>query len=119
MDFVAYLLLILAILLGVVGQLLLKQGMSKRPGFRVNELLSLIGDYSVISGFLCYGFSTLLYVSILARIELSLAYPTVSLGYVFVVIFSKLIFNETISSRRWIALAIISTGVILVGFGGN
>ena len=118
MDYGAYALLIVAILFGVVGQLSLKYGMSQRPDFRVKELLSLVTNLPVVVGFLAYGFSTLLYFKVLESLDLSLAYPTVSLGYVLVVLFSKVFFHEPVSKARWAAVFIICLGVALVGFAG-
>ncbi len=113
----AYLLLLVAIVLGVAGQLLLKHGMARRPGFQLAELMVLATDFSIVGGFFCYGFSTLLYFKVLANLDLSFAYPTVSLGYVLVILLSRLLFNEPVSLGRWSAVAIICVGVVLVGFG--
>ena len=88
-----YGLLLIGILIGVVGQLLLKYGMSRQPGFRLCDLATLTHNVPVICGFCCYGLSTVLYLTVLARLELSLAYPTVSLGYVLVIIMSRVVFN--------------------------
>ncbi|MGE3539160.1 MAG: EamA family transporter [Candidatus Tectimicrobiota bacterium] len=117
MDVQAYGILLLGILIGVAGQLLLKYGMSRQPGFRLGELHVLLGNMPVLSGFGCYGLSTLLYLGVLARLELSLAYPTVSLGYVLVIIMSRLIFKEPVPPIRWLAAGIICGGVVLVGLG--
>ncbi len=112
-----YVLLFVAIVLGVVGQLLLKYGMSKRPDFRLQDLFSLVREVSVVGGFLSYGFSVLLYFKVLETLDLSLAYPTVSLGYVLVILLSKLFFQEPVTPSRWVAVLVICTGVILVGLG--
>ncbi len=117
MDWNAYGLLLIAILLGVVGQLLLKRGMSQHPDFQVAQLLTLIGDPFVIGGFASYGFSTLLYFKVLASLDLSLAYPTVSLSYVLVILASKMLFKEQVSIARWLAVIVICIGVGLVGLG--
>ena len=119
MDVSAYMLLITAIIFGVAGQLLLKHGMSRHPGFQLQDLASLAGDLAVISGFLSYGISTLFYIKALSNLDLSLAYPTISLGYVMVVILSRILFKERFSPSRWVALLIICAGVALVGFGGR
>lgn len=111
-----YAVLIIAISLGVSGQFLLKRGMSRRPDFKIKDILSLMGDFPVIFGFLCYGISTLLYLRALADLDLSLAYPTVGLSYVFIVILSQIFFKEQVSITRWLAVIIICTGVALVGF---
>lgn len=115
MPVLPYAFLILAIGLGVAGQLLLKRGMLQRPGFQIKDLLSLAGDYTVILGFLCYGVSTLVYLRALADLDLSLAYPTVGLSYALIVVLSQFFFNEKVSLARWIAVMIICSGVVLVG----
>jgi len=117
MDVQTYLLLLIAIVLGVMAQLLLKQGMSRRPDFRLNDLAALTRDFPVLAGFSCFGISILLYLQALANLNLSVAYPTVSLGYVLVIIMSKVCFKEPISPTRWISVFIICAGVALVGLG--
>lgn len=114
---IAYTLLLVAIILGVVGQLLLKQGMSKQPNFQLGDILVLARNFHVIGGFGCYGISVLLYFKVLADLDLSVAYPTVSLGYVLVILISKMLFKEVVSLTRWTAVMIICIGVALVGFG--
>lgn len=117
MDVPAYSLLLVGILIGVAGQLLLKHGMSRQPGFRFGDLGTLIRNLPVMGGCCCYGLSTVLYLSVLARLELSLAYPTVSLGYVLVMVMSRALFKEPVSPTRWLAAAVICVGVVLVGLG--
>jgi multidrug transporter EmrE-like cation transporter len=112
-------LLITAILFGVLGQILLKQGVSKAPQLRIKDLFSLIGNTQIVGGFLCYGISTLFYIRSLAGLDLALAYPTVSLGYVFVVLLSRIILKELVTPQRWMAVLLICIGVALVGLGGN
>jgi multidrug transporter EmrE-like cation transporter len=118
-DVKAYVLLLVAIMLSVAGQLLLKHGMSHRPGFRLADVLALTRDVSVVSGFGCYAISVLLYFSALGSLNLSLAYPTVSLGYVLVIGLSRVLFKEPISLARWMAVIIICVGVALVGLGAT
>lgn len=119
MEFRAYLLLLGAIMLGVAGQLLLKHGMSQRPNFSLKHLIALTRDFYIIGGFACYGISVLLYFKVLASLDLSLAYPSVALGYVLVIVMSKVLFRESVSLTRWGAVAIICTGVVLVGLGSG
>ena len=116
-NLVAYILLLIAVVLGVIGQLLLKHGMSRRPDFQLRNITALITDISIVGGFLSYGFSTLIYLQSLEKLDLSLAYPTVSLGYVLVILFSRIFFKEPVNLTRWIAVLIICTGVAIVGLG--
>ena len=117
MDASPYLLLLLAILVGVAGQLLLKLGMMRQPEFRLYDIAGLLRNWPVLTGFGCYGLSTVLYLQVLAKLELSMAYPTVSLGYVLVIVMSKVLFKESVSPSRWMAVTVICIGVVLVGLG--
>jgi multidrug transporter EmrE-like cation transporter len=114
-----YLVLLTAILVGVAGQLLLKFGMARQPGFRLGQSTGLVRNLPVVTGFGCYGISTLLYFHVLAKLDLSVAYPTVSLGYVLVIIMSRILFKEAVSPKRWMAVTIICMGVVLVGLGST
>src|SRR5688572_2412211 len=111
----SYALLLIAIVFGVAGQLLLKLGMRRQPGFRLLQIMGLLSNWPVLAGFACYGLSTLLYLHVLAKLDLSFAYPTVSLGYVLVIVMSRILFKEPVSPTRWLAVSIICMGVALVG----
>jgi multidrug transporter EmrE-like cation transporter len=115
----ALVLLLVSIISAVAGQLLLKQGMSRHKSFSLAELLILGRDPFIVGGFFCYGSSLLTYFKVLESLPLSFAYPTISLGYAFVVIMSRAIFKEPISSTRWLAVALICVGVVLVGIGAH
>ncbi|MBV7327917.1 EamA family transporter [Chloroflexi bacterium TSY] len=111
----SYSLLILSVCLGVIGQLLLKQGMSKFTNFQLTQVVTLIYNLPVVIGFSCYGISILVYLQVLENLALSVAYPTISLGYVLVIVFSNFIFKEPISRSRWAAVIVICIGVVIVG----
>lgn len=109
-------LLFISILLAVIGQLLLKHGMSKigRVRIRLNTLFKILSSYRVVLGVFLYLLSFLFWVIILTKLDLSLAYPAVSSTYFFIVLFSKIFFNENVSKKRWISIFIIILGVVLI-----
>lgn len=113
----AYLFLVLSIGLAVVGQLSLKVGMSRRRNFRLADAIGLVRDWNVVAGFGCYGVSLVLYLKVLETLALSLAYPTLSLGYAIIVLASGRYLKERISLWRWVAVSFICIGVALVGLG--
>ena len=115
------LLLILAcVLLGVCGQLLLKHGMSQDRDVvdRVSEvwprLLKAALDPIVIAGFVLYGVSAALWLIVLTRAELSWAYPLLSMGYVLVVVFSRIFFHEAVTATRLLGTLVVVFGVWLI-----
>jgi multidrug transporter EmrE-like cation transporter len=115
----AYTLLLIGIVIGTVGQILLKLGMSRRPDFHVRDFILLFRDPPVVGGLCCYFISTLFYFKVLATLDLSVAYPTVSLGYVLIIICSRMFFNEPVGLARILAVVIICAGVALVGLGSS
>lgn len=67
-----------------------------------------------MAGIISYGVSFLLWIKVLSKVELSYAYPMVSLGYVLVMIFSYFFFKENVTPIRILGVAFIMIGVILV-----
>ncbi len=117
-----FLLLIFNVLLTVMGQILLKHGAStvgRIDSFRelLPKLTQVCLNPYVIGGISIYGFTTLVWLVILSRIKLSIAYPMLSLGYVLAIPFSWLFFKESIPKVRIIGAIIICIGVYLVAQG--
>lgn len=76
-------------------------------------------SYFLLLVAILFGIAGQLLFQVLGDLDLSLAYPTVSVGYVLVIILSRVLFKESVSFTRWGAVAIICMGVILVGVGSN
>lgn len=120
-DMKDYILLFFNVLLTVMGQILLKQGVSKVGVINFRELVpkltQVILNPYVIGGISIYGFTTFVWLVILSRVKLSIAYPMLSLGYVLTIPFSWLFFKESIPKVRIIGAIIICIGVYLVAQG--
>ena len=58
--------------------------------------------------------STIIWMYVLKKYEFSLAYPLISISYVFAMLAAYFIFHEPIVWTRWLGVAIIIIGVILV-----
>jgi multidrug transporter EmrE-like cation transporter len=114
-------LLLFSIFLGVMAQLFLKLGMKKANIQSISKLgvirlfKKIFCNVPVIFGFLAYGVSTIVWIVVLSELDLSYAYPIMSLSYVIVAFASKIFFKEKITSKRWISIVIITVGVVLVG----
>jgi multidrug transporter EmrE-like cation transporter len=63
---------------------------------------------------LCYALSVLAWIVALTRVDVSIAYPMLSLGYVIVTIAAWFLFNEPISTVKILALSIIIFGIVLL-----
>ena len=117
-----FILLFFNVLLTVMGQILFKHGMNIVG--RVNNIRDVFGKLTqaflnpyVLSGIAIYGFTTLVWLVILSRVKLSIAYPLLSSGYVLSILFSWLFFKESIPKIRIIGAVIICVGVYLVAQG--
>jgi drug/metabolite transporter (DMT)-like permease len=105
-----------SVVLGIVGQVSLKKGMmlSGSTGLTLSLIKVIFTPY-IFLGLVLYGVAMLLWLSILSRVELSYAYPLLSLSYAFIILASWLIFKEHISLLRLMGVLFICLGVIMVG----
>jgi len=115
----AIVLVLISVVLGVFGQLSLKQGMRKIGNFELEYFFSskvfrLITEKFVVIGVMLYVIATLLWLVILSKAELSFAYPMLAIGYILIAIFSKILFGENVTFVRVIGILLISVGVFLL-----
>ena len=116
---------LVAILLLVGGQTLLKLGLNDIGGVSllggnpINSLLGLFHTPWVILGFVCYAVSAILWLDVLSKLDFSMAFPMVSLTYVFSLLIGRFIFHETISLLRVVGVALILGGLFLVVRSGR
>jgi drug/metabolite transporter (DMT)-like permease len=104
---------------GVAGQTVLKIAMS-RPGASeaAGDLLSLIAlivrSPLVLAGLALYAVGAVAWIAVLARLELSLAYPFLALNFVLVALSARLILGESLPMLRWAGILVICLGIVLV-----
>ncbi len=113
-----FVLLLGAVCLGVLGQLLMKSGMNRVgaiDSFGLQALIRLFSNPFVLLGFASYGVSSIGYLMALSKLDLSVAYPMVGIGYVLVMLISWLFLREQVSAARWLGALLIFAGVWLVG----
>jgi undecaprenyl phosphate-alpha-L-ara4N flippase subunit ArnE len=64
--------------------------------------------------FASFGAATALWLLALAGLNISYAFPLLSMGYVLVAVLARIFLNEAVSARRWAAIGVICCGVILI-----
>jgi len=106
------------VLIGILGQLFLKYGMTRVGSFGNMPVLEYFfrafTNIPVLIGFFLYFVSSLFWMIVLSREQLSFAYPLLAVGYVIVVIASIFLFKEHVSFIRWLGVFVIILGVILI-----
>ena len=118
---VKYIPLILAgVLLNAFAQVLLKKGMLSIGYFEFHfqNFLPVIKKVAInsyiLSGLVSYVISVGVWLLVLARVEVSYAYPFLSVGYVVVTLMGYFIFQENLSWMRVIGIMVIISGVLLL-----
>ena len=112
--------IIVAISLGVLGQVLMKYGMNR---FRDNPPPGATGNFGkdfkyillsswVLAGFGSYGVSTVIWLYVLTRAELSFAYPFISISYIAIILIGPWLFKEVIDGWKVLAIVLIILGVL-------
>ena len=69
-------------------------------------------------GLCMYGISTVLWLTALSRVELSYAFPFVSLSFIGIVVSARLAFGEPATMARLLGSGMIVVGVLLVSLSG-
>lgn len=110
-----YVLAVISVILGAVGQFLLKIASNGlQTGHGLWQLgLSLI-NLKMISAITCFVTSMLMWIFVLRKMELSIAYPMVSLGYIFVMLLSFYFLQESIGLTKLVGTGMIVAGVIVL-----
>ena len=117
------LIILAGVLLNAVAQLLLKAGASSvGPIAGWSALRGVAGALAVhpavLGGLACYVVSVVVWIVALSRVEVSVAYPMLSIGYVVNALLAMWLFGEAVSPQRWIGIAVILVGVTIVARSG-
>ncbi|MCL6473241.1 MAG: EamA family transporter [Firmicutes bacterium] len=107
--------------LALGGQFLLKSGMNQvgRIGggdmayYKAMLFKTFINPY-VLAGLLFYALSSVLWLIVLSRVDLSFAYPFVGIGYIIVMFIAWRYLNEPVSAIRFAGAFLIALGVVLI-----
>jgi drug/metabolite transporter (DMT)-like permease len=107
-----------SILIGAAGQIALKRAVTPRPGAAaaagINGYVALLGSGWLWLYAACFGSATVLWLLALSGLAISYAFPLLSVGYVLVAVLARLFLAESVPPRRWLGIAIISFGVVLI-----
>ena len=112
-----------SITLSALAQIVLKSGMAQvvaahpvaRQGrYDAAELLAILLNPLVASGFVLYGLGALVWLYVLARWDVSKAYPLVGLGFVLTALFALVLLGERLTVDRMAGTALICAGIFLI-----
>jgi len=81
------------------------------------DLPSLLTNWPLAAGVAGYLLSTVFFIAGLKSGELSILFPMVSTGYIWTMIWSRLIFGEPFTGPKFIGLGFILLGCVALGLG--
>lgn len=103
----SYLLIVLASLLSCGGQLCQKQAAQM-------QLRRQVAGWLVLSVMLL-GLAMLLWLLVLQHVPVSVAYPMLSLNFIFITLAARWIWHEPVSLRHWLGVLFIIAGIFILG----
>lgn len=119
-----YPLILLSVTISAFAQVALKAGMSSASVQRVigegapgTVLVGIALNPLVIFGLLLYFGSAAVWLFVLAKVEVSFAYPFVALGFVLTALLGRFIFNDAFSAAKIIGTLLIAAGVVVLARG--
>ncbi|EKD45431.1 MAG: small multidrug resistance transmembrane protein [uncultured bacterium] len=120
MNFVVFALIILSVLFNTAAQIALKAGMLQIGHFNfswenlIPIILKIIASPWIILGMMIYVGSVSVWLLVLSRTPISIAYPMASLGYITSAIAAYYLWGEDLTLMRIAGIIVILVGVYMV-----
>ena len=120
MNAASWALIFTGVLLNAAAQLLLKAGTNAVGQFEFSAQnvvpvgMKLALEPHIAGGVACYVVSLVVWIMGLSRIEVSIAYPMLSIGYVLNAAAAWYLFGESLTAQKLLGIAFIVAGVFLV-----
>ena len=121
--------ILFTVLTNAAAQLMLKQGMATLPELvpqdgwtpfgAVEAVLRIVFHPWVFAGLTTFVISMASHLYVLSRVELSFAYPFLSLAYVVVAVATWWLWAEDMNAWRIFGIALICAGTIAIAQGGD
>ncbi len=114
-------LVLFSVSLSALAQLLLKLGMSGsavtqalRDGPPLQAAWTIARDLPVLGGLSLYFASAAVWLLVLARLPLSVAYPFVGLGFILTMLLGWLVLGDNLNASRVAGTVLVTLGVVLI-----
>ncbi|MCI4410691.1 MAG: EamA family transporter [Thiotrichales bacterium] len=120
MSFSSFSIILAGVLLNAVAQLFLKAGTNvigdlQNSGNNIILIFfNVIFEYHIFLGLVCYVLSVGIWIVALSRVEVSIAYPMLSIGYVLNAVMAYYLFGEALNLHKLIGIVIIMIGVYIL-----
>ncbi len=124
MNLIVFLLILMSVLLSAIAQITLKIGMSSplvqqaiSSASSLAIFQSIITNIYIIGGLTLYFTSAAVWLFVLAKVDVSFAYPFVGLGFIVTMLLAYFINGEILSATKVIGTLCIAIGIAIVAQG--
>ena len=120
MTLSAFSLIITGVLLNAVAQLALKASVNDMRAISVGlntaipVFTRLAAEPWLWVGLTCYGISVIVWILALSRVDVTIAYPMLSIGYVVNAMAAWALLGEALTGQRVLGIGIIIIGVVVL-----
>lgn len=109
------LLILSSVALSAAAQLLLKIGSAaSKSSAAGDKIMAFATSPHILGGFVLYGLGAILWIFVLAKLPLSVAYPFVGLGFIFTMLLGGIVLGEDLSPLRVGGTLCVVIGCVLV-----
>ena len=120
MNLVSFGMILTGVMLNAAAQILMKTGTNAIGyfDFSVANIVpvgwKLATEPHIIGAMCCYVFGVVIWILALSRVQVSIAYPLLSLGYVVNAVAAWYLFNESFNPAKVIGMGVIILGVVII-----
>ena len=118
-----FLMIVAGVMLNAAAQLLLKAGtrvlgvIDVRADALVSSAWGAATQPYIVGGLACYVLSVAIWIAALSRVDVSVAYPMLSLGYIVNALAAWALFGEVLTPAKMAGILVILAGVVILARG--
>lgn len=120
MNLVSFSLIMAGVMLNAAAQILMKTG-TNSIGYFDFSLANIVPvgwklatEPHIIGALSCYVLGVIIWILALSRVQVSIAYPLLSMGYVVNAVAAWYLFNESFNPSKVIGMGVIILGVVII-----
>ena len=118
-------LILSSVALNAFAQLFIRQGMLKLGRISLNAeqifnmVLAVFTNIYLLAGMFSYAISIILWMVVLSKVNVSIAYPFLSIGYIITAVLAYFFLQEPLTLQKIIGILIICLGVFILTRSGE
>lgn len=111
-----YALIVLVVVLTSLGQVLQKLGADRglKDAGSLPQLIAALFQWEIILAVICLASAVFIWLAVLYMMDVSKAFPFISLGFVVVLLAARFYLREIIPWTRWLGVVFIVAGISLL-----